>query len=485
MTTEKTKLDANGLRKFGMLDKVAYGAGDFGCNMSFALKGSLVIFWTQFMGIDPILMASLLLLVQIWDAINDPVIGALVDADKHQYKRNKFLAYIWVGSIGLMVAGALCFVPWTGAPAMVKNILFVGGYIIWDAFYTIANVPYGSVLSLITADPVERVGLSTWRSVGSMVGSLLTMVILPLLIYDAGNELRGERIFIIALVMGVLGFIAFQFMIKNTVIRVQQDVKANEDKPKFNIFKAVGNFMRNRAAVGATLAPVGLFIGMYGASVAMQITFQAYFKNAKISGVVQMLGYVGLFIFMPFIGKIVSRFGKKEAVTVGAGISVLAYILMLVLPITPDGKGLALFVACQVINALGSGIGSCVSWSLMADAMDYNEWKFGVREEGTTYALHSFFRKLAQGIGPSLGLVAATALGYDATLKAAQTAEVALNMRYLTAGALLFSAIVQLIAYGVVYNLDKKTLAQMEKDLGHTSASVDAGSVLNANAQDD
>ena len=485
MTTEKSKLDANGVRKFGMLDKVAYGAGDFGCNMSFALKGTLTIFWTQFMGIDSILMASLLLLVQIWDAINDPVIGALVDADKHQYKRNKFLTYIWVGSIGLMVAGALCFVPWTGAPAMVKNILFVAGYILWDAFYTIANVPYGSVLSLITADPVERVGLSTWRSVGSMVGSLSTMVILPLLIYDANNELRGERIFVIALVMGVLGFIAFQFMLKNTVIRVQQDVKANEDKPKFNIFKSVGNFLRNRAAVGATLAPVGLFIGMYGAQVAMQITFQAYFKNAKISGVVQMLGYVGLFIFMPFIGKIVSRFGKKEAVTVGAGISVLAYILMLVLPITPDGKGLALFVACQVINALGSGIGSCVSWSLMADAMDYNEWKFGVREEGTTYALHSFFRKLAQGIGPSLGLVAATALGYDATLKAAQTAEVALNMRYLTAGALLFSAIVQLIAYGVVYNLDKKTLAQMEKDLGHTSASVDAGSVLNANAQDD
>ncbi len=484
MTTEKTKLDSKGLRKFGMLDKVAYGAGDFGCNMSFALKGTLTIFWTQFMGIDSIVMASLLLLVQVWDAINDPVIGAMVDADRHKYKRNKFLAYIWVGSIGLTVAGALCFVPWTSAPAMVKNILFVAGYIIWDAFYTVANVPYGSVLSLITADPVERVGLSTWRSVGGMSGSMLAMVILPMLIYDANNELRGERLFIIALIMGVIGFIAFQFMLKNTVIRVEQDVKAKEDAPKFNIFKSVGNFMRNRAAVGATLAPVGLFIGMYGSSVATQIMFQAYFKNAKISGVVSMLGYAGLFIFMPFIGKIVSRFGKKEAVTAGACVSVIAYVLMLVLPITPDGKGLAMFVICQCINALGSGISSCVSWSLMADAMDYNEWKFGIREEGTTYALHSFFRKLAQGIGPSLGLIAATALGYDATLKAAQTAEVALNMRYLTAGALLFSAVIQLVAYGLIYNLDKKTLAKMEKDLGRDTASVDAASILNAGSED-
>ncbi|MEG1365998.1 MAG: MFS transporter [Oscillospiraceae bacterium] len=100
MAKKEPKLDANGFRKFGLLDKVAYGAGDFGCNMSFALKGTLTIFWTQFMGIDSILMASLLLLVQIWDAINDPVIGAMVDADRHHYKRGKFLAYIWAGSLG-------------------------------------------------------------------------------------------------------------------------------------------------------------------------------------------------------------------------------------------------------------------------------------------------------------------------------------------------------------------------------------------------
>ena len=140
---------------------------------------------------------------------------------------------------------------------------------------------------------------------------------------------------------------------------------------------------------------------------------------------------------------------------------------MLVLPITPDGTGLALFVLCQLISAVGTGIGSCVAWSLMADAMDYEEWKFGVRNEGTTYAMHSFFRKLAQGIGPSLGLVLATALGYNATLGADQPMDVALNMRYLTAAMYLISALIQFVAYAFVYNLDKKTLAAIEHDLGH------------------
>ena len=120
-------------RKFGILDSISYAAGDFGCNMSFALKGTLIIFWTQYMGMDSNLYAALLLIVQVWDAINDPLIGSIVDADKRQYKRGKFLAYIWLGSIGLLVAGALCFVPWKAAPAMVKNILFVAGYILWDA----------------------------------------------------------------------------------------------------------------------------------------------------------------------------------------------------------------------------------------------------------------------------------------------------------------------------------------------------------------
>ena len=101
----------------------------------------------------------------------------------------------------------------------------------------------------------------------------------------------------------------------------------------------------------------------------------------------------------------------------------------------------------------------------MADAMDYEEWKFGTRNEGTTYAMHSFFRKLAQGIGPSLGLVAATMLGYDASLGAQQPMEIAIKMRYLTAAAYLLSAALQFIGYALIYNLDKKTLAQMEKDL--------------------
>ena len=107
---KQVKLDANGFRKFGIRDSVAYAAGDLGCNMSFALKGTMALFWTQVMGMSA-WYSLLLIIVQVWDAINDPLIGSMIDADKHKYKRNKFLQYIFVGSIGLIVGGACCFLP--------------------------------------------------------------------------------------------------------------------------------------------------------------------------------------------------------------------------------------------------------------------------------------------------------------------------------------------------------------------------------------
>ena len=453
------------LRKFGMLDKLSYAAGDFGCNMSFALKGTLTTYWTQFMGVNQMGMAGLLLLVQIWDAINDPVIGSMVDADRRHYKRNKFLAYINVGAIGLTVAGACCFLPFPGMPELVKTILFVAGYVIWDAFYTVANVPYGSMMSLITDDPVQRSQLSTFRSAGSMIANLVTGSLLPVLIYDASNTLLGERVFWIALIMGGIGLLFFQFMIRTTVIRVDTEVKTGEEMPKFNVVKAMGAFIRNRAAVGASLAGMSGFIGMYGAQTAVTVMFQSYFKNARISGLVGMLSMFGVFIFMPFATTITKKIGKKEGCTIGAVVACLAYVLMFALPITPDGKGMALYVLCQVIAMIGNGYSSCVTWALIADAIDYEEWKLGTRNEGTTYALYSFFRKVAQGLGPSLGLVAATAVGYNAILGPDQPAQIATNLRYLVPGMYLVGTVLGLIAYGLIYNVDRKTLDQMNTDL--------------------
>jgi len=126
-------------RKFGIRDCLAYAAGDLGCNMSFALKGTVQTFWLVYMMMETGLLSLLLLLVQIWDAVNDPMIGTLIDNDHRNYKHGKYKQYIFIGACGLLIGGAAVFMPFPNASVVVKAVLFILGYVIWDAFYTIAN----------------------------------------------------------------------------------------------------------------------------------------------------------------------------------------------------------------------------------------------------------------------------------------------------------------------------------------------------------
>ena len=525
MAKKTSQLDANGKRKFGITDKLAYAAGDLGCNMSFSLKSTVQTFWLVYMMLETGLLSILLLLVQIWDAVNDPLIGSLIDNDTRKYKMGKFKTYIFIGACGLLVGGAAVFLPFPNAPVVLKAILFVVGYIVWDAFYTVANVPYGSMLSLVSEDVGERAQLSTWRSIGSMVGNILPNVILPMLIwqkvnYDGttgfldkieipegftkeqflinpetglpyqigeavlspatGKEveiLLGDRVFWAALIMGILGFVAFLFMIKKITIRVDENtVKTNENVAKFNVLVAFKNFMRNRPAVGATMAAMGMFLGMNAATTANTIMFATYFNQARLSGLIQMIGFLPMFLFMPFITKIVEKYGKKESSVVGTLVSLAGGVLMLIFPLIKNtGIALVVYLLALVVYGVGMGIYTCVSWAMMGDAIDYNEWKFGTREEGTVYSLHSFFRKLAQGIGPSMVLLIMGWLGYEAKYGTiGQSFNTAHNMCWLVAGLYLFSAVIQFIGLAVVYNLDKKTLAQMNKDLGREAIEEEA-----------
>ena len=471
-------------RKYGMIDNLAYAAGDLGCNMSFALKGTMALFWTQVMGLSA-WYSLLIIILQVWDAINDPLIGSMIDADKRQYKRNKFLQYIWVGSIGLIVGGACCFLPFPNAPTWAKIIIFMAGYIVWDAFYTVANVPYGSLLSLISDKEADRASLSAWRSVGSMVGNMVPMAILPFLIYNEDKTLNGPMVFVTALIMGVLGFICFQFMIKNTEIRVEtKDATTGEGFEKFNVVKAMTNFLKNRPAVGATLAAMGMFIGMQAATTAVSVTFQIYFQNPQISGLVSLFAMIPIVVFTPLARKMVTKYGKKELSIVGSVCYIVGGLFLFAAPmgLIPVSQGntgidLIVYIVAQLVMSLGMGIYSTVSWAMMGDAIDYNEWKTGKREEGTVYSLHSFFRKLAQGVGPALALTIMQGMGYinnaNPDANGVFTAidvnllswDFALELRTLVAILYMVAGVMMFIGLGLVYNLDKKTLATMQNDL--------------------
>ena len=522
-------------RPFGLRDKLAYAAGDLGCNMSFALKSTVQIFWLVFMAMETEVLAVLLLIVQIWDAVNDPILGTMIDRDTKKYKYGKFKTYIFIGACGLLVGGAAVFLPFPKADLWVKCVLFIVGYMIWDAFYTIANVPYGSMLSLVTEDTAERAQLSTWRSIGSMIGNMLPGIILPFIIwnkitydgstdflsnivipegseslfapenfhknpitgapYNPGDKvlspltgeqiqvLLGDRVFWAALIMGVLGFICFFLMLKFITVRADENSVKTTEVQKFNVFKAFGAFMKNRPALGATVAAMGMFLGMQSATTANTIMFATYFGDAPLAAVVQIIGFLPMMLFIPFVKKLVEKFGKKEASAVGCLVSLLGAAIMCVFPLVPKNIGLIIYMVGLVFFGIGMGFYTCVSWAMMGDAIDYNEWKTGKREEGTVYALHSFFRKLAQGVGPTVVLLIMGWLGYQEALGTiGQEATTAANMTWLVAGLYLFSAVAMFLGIAVIYNLDKKTLEKMNAELAERRAAAVGGETVEVEA---
>ena len=522
MAKRPVELDEKGYRKFGIRDKLAYAAGDLGCNMSFGLKGTVQTFWLVYMFMETGLFSILLLLVQAWDAINDPLIGSLIDSDRRRYKLGKYKTYIFIGACGLLFGGAAVFMPFPQANTVLKAILFVLGYIIWDAAYTMANVPYGTMLNIVTEDAGERAQLSVFRSIGGAVGGMLPGIILPMLIwnkvtfdpqnptwfldkieipegaesafapenflknpitgeaYQAGDKvlspltggqievLLGEKVFWAALIMGVIGFIFFMLMIKNITIRGNEYAQLNQESEKVNLIKSFGTFMKNRPAVGCTIAAMGMFLGMQSASTANTIMFATHFGKASLSGLVMMVGFLPMFLFMPFATKLVKKYGKKEVASIGSIAGLVGGAILCCFPLCPMNIQLLVYMVGLVFFGLGMGFYNCVSWAMMGDAIDYQEWKFGKREESVVYALHSFFRKLAQGVGPAavIAIMGTPLIGYVSALGTiGQSAETAGRLCWLVAGLYTFSAICQFVGVALIYNIDKKTLEKMTAEL--------------------
>jgi GPH family glycoside/pentoside/hexuronide:cation symporter len=187
---------------------------------------------------------------------------------------------------------------------------------------------------------------------------------------------------------------------------------------------------------------------------------------------------IPIVFFTPLARKMVTKYGKKELSVVGAICSIIGGTGLFIITPNNTALDLVIYIMCQLVYSLGLGIYSTVSWAMMGDAIDYNEWKTGKREEGIVYSLHSFFRKLAQGVGPAVALVIMASLGYvnnavdengNAFIDVKLLSwDVAVNLRILVAALFLVAAIMQFIGLALVYNLDKKTLDKMNRVLGKT-----------------
>lgn len=441
------------VRPFGMRDKIGYGLGDFGCNMSFAfINNYLMVFYVTCMGIKAKHFAVIILLAKIFDAINDPIIGGICDASKPG-KDGKFKPWIKWASLPLLVSSILMFIYAPNAPYALKIAMCLGLYCVWSVAYTSVNVPYGSMQSVITTQSDERSSLSTWRSVGAMLAQIPVMVLLPKLVYDSKtSNPRGNVFIYIVGVMGLIGFVSFILLRKLTTERVEPTVN---NVQKFNYFKTLASFFKNKPMMGVTISSVAYLALMMTVTNSMQYVFMCYFKNTKIIPIATIIAGLPIGLGIVITKPLLKKFTKKQLCTYPFAISAVA-------------AGIATFVRFDNpyvwIAFIGvSMFGTCfyltLMWALVADCIDYQEEKTGRREEGSIYATYSLFRKIAQGVGASIIALSLDLTGYSEKLDALSQAEGVPEKIYIMTGALpLIGALICLFSMHFLYNIkDKKS----------------------------
>lgn len=441
--------DEKEIRPFGIRDKIGYAFGDMGCNFSFQLVSSyMYLFYTQCIGLSAKHWAWIIIVSKVWDAVNDVLIGSLVDRTRIGIK-SKFMPWISIGSVGLVVFSIMIFTPVTGFSQIGKILWCLGSYCLWSVAYTMINVPYGSLHSVITEDPKQRTTLSTFRSIGAALPAVLIMI-LPKVVYK-DNVLSANSLFIVAIVFSIAAFFTFLALRKMVTERVVREDKVE----KVSYISTVKSFFTNRAMVGITIATVAVVI-FYNSSMSVNnLVFQFYFNDAGKASLAMVASYLPLVAFMPFASNLVAKIGKKKLLTVSGLVSVIAGMIMLVLPITPDLKGIIIYVVGLMFVNTGCCVFQIIVWAMVADCIEDSYRKKGVREEGSLYALYSFFRKLAQGIGSALVALSLSSVGYIESTTV-QTAEVSENIKNLYIILLIVGLAIMTASMKFVYNIGFK-----------------------------
>lgn len=442
-------MDSKQLRPFGMRDKIGYAFGDMGCNFSFQLVSSyMYLFYTQCIGLSAKHWAWIIIVSKVWDAINDVVIGSMVDRT-HIGKKSKFMPWITIGSIGLVVFSIMIFTPVSNFSNAGKILWCLLSYCLWSVAYTMINVPYGSLHSVITDDPKQRTTLSTFRSIGAALPAVMVMI-LPKIVYK-DNVLSSNRLFIVSIVFSIVAFFTFFALQKMVTERVVREDKAE----KVSYISTVKSYFSNRAIIGITIATVAVVI-FYNSSMSVNnLVFQFYFNDAGKSTLAMIASYVPLIAFMPFASTISAKIGKKKLLTISGLVSIIAGVIMLFLPITPDMTGIIIYVIGLMFVNTGCCVFQIIVWAMVADCIEDSYRKKGIREEGSLYAIYSFFRKLSQGIGSALVALALSSVGYVES-SAIQTAETAKSIKNLYIIFLVIGLLIMTLSMKFVYNIGFK-----------------------------
>ena len=468
---------------------ICYGFGDLASQFVWTFVGTyLTVFYTEVVGIAPAAVAAILLGARIWDAFNDPMMGALAERTRSRFGR--FRPYIAFGSPILAIFAVLTFTnPFEGSST--AGVIWAAViYIIAGMVYTLTNIPYSALSGVMTEDANQRNQINTSRNIGMNAGMVIVNAVSAglLLKFSApGAEVADKSGYlwtaIIFSIIAVPLFLLVFFTSRENVEPVEHT--------KFSVKDTVMNLVKNKYLMVVTLAMFILmtaFMGRIAVAAFYVIHCTGDFTKIAMFMTIPSIGAIIGSIPVPWLAK---RFGKRNVFAIA---TILSGIGLLVIYMADYTNWTQILIGCWIFGL--SNVGMPLSLSMVADSVDYMEDKTGLRTDGTAYATYGLATKVGNALGGAVGLMIMTAFGYNPQAAPGTQTEEALRGINLTVN--LIPAILFFLVAVVLFALWNKTDAdfdairerlhagganvtpQTELDGGHLAAGSAAQSVADS-----
>ncbi|MFT8348512.1 MFS transporter [Clostridium saccharoperbutylacetonicum] len=428
----------------------AYGSGNFASQLSWTMVSTyLILFYTNAAGIAAGAVALIMLIVRVWDAIFDPILGGIME--RTHTKWGRFRPYILFGAPFLVLFTILTFSVPDFNPTGKIIYAFIT-YLFLSICYSVVNVPYLSLPGVMSRNSNEINRLYAAQMLGMTIGMIaLNMFTLPLVqFFGNGVEAAGyqKTAGIFALVSLPIFFLVFKTSREVVHVKKENTVPVKE---------AAKLIAKNKPLIVTTIYTIVSMIGMFGRIGVAVFYYMFVVGRFDLITLFMMMQMIVGTIVMPFAPAVIRKIGKKKTCILSMVLQTISMLMIFF----GDPTNITFLIVSHVVYGLGYISGPCGS-GMTVDSIDYGEWKYGGRPDGTAFAMQVLGTKIASAVGASLGIFIIGLFGFVAgqpiTPEIARGINISVN---LVPAACFLLALIPLL----MYNLPESKVEDIRKEL--------------------
>jgi Na+/melibiose symporter-like transporter len=469
--TAETTSDAR--QRLSVVEKVGYGLGDTAANFIFQTMVMFQLaFYTDTFGITAAAAGTLLVVVRVWDAVFDPIMGVV--ADRTSTRWGKFRPWVLWTAVPFGIMGFLTFVTPDLGPGG-KLVYAYGTYIVLMMVYSANNLPYSALSGVMTGDLGERTSLSSYRFVCAMLAQLVIQGLALPMVHHFG---RGDNAKGYQATMGIfstLAVVLFLITFATTRERIQP-----LPGQRSSVGQHFADLLRNGPWLAMFVLTLVLFVTLSMRGSVVPYYFTYYVDKGSLSGllgalgvsttgdegkivslgfsVFNVLGTLATIIAIFFSKALAVRFGKRNVFVAGLAGTVLFTAAFVFL----SAGAVALMFACEILRQFAYGFTIPLLWAMMADVADFSEWKTGRRATGIVFSAIVFALKAGLGFGGAITGYVLSLYGYVPNVAQGVSALDGIRYTMSVFPATTFAVCAVCLLF---YRIDKRCEIQMTSEL--------------------